>query len=73
MSHLLDVGVDELVQMDPLFDNLCSYEAHYNTYTRWAYSNIFGLKLSIMKLDTLKLASKKLQLIHQINKSSLSC
>ena len=73
MSHLMDVGVAELVQMDPLFDNLCSYEAHYNSYTRWAYSNILGLKLRIMKLDTLKLVGKKLQLIHQISKSSLSC
>ena len=24
----------ELLQMDSPLDNICSYEAHYNTYTR---------------------------------------
>ena len=33
-ASLMEVGVDDIVQMDPPFDNLCSYEAHYNTYTQ---------------------------------------
>ena len=72
MSPLVEVKVNDLVQMDPLFDNLCSCEAHTIPTHGRVYSNIFGLKLIIMKSDTLKLVYKKLQLIHQIGKSILS-
>ena len=69
----MELGVDYLVQMDSQFNNY----AHMRLITipthGMIFLNIIGLKLIIMKLDTLKLVCKKLQLIHQIGQSSLSC
>ena len=60
MSPLVEVGVAELVQMDlhlTIYDHMG--RIIIPTQGR-VYSNIFGLKLGIMKLDTLKLVCKKL-------------